>query len=81
MNKKLDPSFNRLMQFAKNHRPRGGFSNMYLLQTKNEKGDGIELSVKNGGFKGVKVPFSAKKGTLLTLEKPQKHLKSKKEYL
>lgn len=39
MNKKLDPSFNRLMQFAKNHRPRGGFSNMYLLQTKNEKGE------------------------------------------
>ena len=39
MNKKLDPSFNRLMQFAKNHRPFGGFSNMYLLQTKNEKGE------------------------------------------
>ena len=39
MNKKLDPSFNRLMEFAKNHRPHGGFSNMYILQTKNEKGE------------------------------------------
>ncbi|MDR7870385.1 MAG: DUF3656 domain-containing protein [Tissierellaceae bacterium] len=35
-----------------------------------EKGDGIELSIKNGGFKGIKLPFSGKKGSILTLDKP-----------
>ena len=41
-----------------------------MLQEDIEKGDGIELSIKNGGYKGIKVPVDGKKGTILTLEKP-----------
>ena len=31
-------SYDRLMEFAKNHRPNSGFSNMYLFQTKTADG-------------------------------------------
>ena len=40
-----------------------------MLQEDVEKGDGIELSLKNGGYKGLKVPVDGKKGTILTVEK------------
>ncbi|NLY44683.1 MAG: U32 family peptidase [Tissierella sp.] len=41
-----------------------------MLEDDVEEGDGIEFSVQNGGYKGLKVPISGKKGTILTLEKP-----------
>lgn len=41
-----------------------------MLEDDVEEGDGIELSVKSGGYKGLRVPISGKKGTILTLEKP-----------
>lgn len=37
-----DQSMNRLLTFAKNHRPSGGFSNMYLIQKKDLNGDLVE---------------------------------------
>ncbi len=40
-----------------------------MLEEDVEKGDGIELSIQNGGFKGIRLPFAGKKGSILTLEK------------
>lgn len=40
-----------------------------MLEEDVEKGDGIELSLQNGGYKGLKLPLDGKKGTILTLEK------------
>ena len=35
----IDESFKRLMTFAKNHRPNGGLSNMYIIKTVDEDGN------------------------------------------
>lgn len=40
------------------------------LEADVDPGDGIELSVQNGGYKGIKVQVAGKKGTILTLDKP-----------
>lgn len=37
-----DQSMDRLLKFAKNHRPSGGFSNMYLIQKKDSNGDLVD---------------------------------------
>ena len=40
-----------------------------MLQDDVEKGDGIELTLKNGVFKGFKVPINLSKGNVLVFEK------------
>ena len=40
-----------------------------MLQDDVEKGDGIELTLKNGDFKGFKVPINLSKGNVLVFEK------------
>ena len=50
----IDESFKRLMTFAKNHRPNGGLSNMYIIKTIDEDGNitsenyGMNMMTDNG---------------------------------
>lgn len=50
----IDESFKRLMTFAKNHRPNGGLSNMYIVKTVDEHGNvtsenyGMNMMTDNG---------------------------------
>ncbi|NLK43415.1 MAG: U32 family peptidase [Tissierellia bacterium] len=45
-----------------------------------EEGDGLELEVANGEYKGILVPYKGKKGTSLALEKPGYILKDSLVY-
>ena len=50
----IDESFKRLMTFAKNHRPNGVLSNMYIIKTIDEDGNitsenyGMNIMRENG---------------------------------
>ena len=56
----IDESFKRLMTFAKNHRPNGGLSNMYIIKTVDEDGNitsenyGMNMMTDNGMSKYFK---------------------------
>ena len=41
-----------------------------LLQEDIDEGDGMEFITVNGEYKGIKAPFSGKKGTTMKIEKP-----------